>query len=63
MRARDGHAVRDALRAAALLGTDFAVPDLAIVLGRGVANLIPAVDEARAAGVLAESGHGLGFRA
>jgi len=54
--------VRDVLRAAALLGTDFAVPDLAIVLGRSVADLIPAVDEACAAGVLAESGHRLGFR-
>ena len=54
--------VREALRAAALLGTDFAVSDLAIVLGRGVANLVPAVDEACAVGVLAESGHGLGFR-
>ena len=32
--------VRDVLRAAALLGTDFAVPDLAIVLGRSVADLI-----------------------
>jgi DNA-binding CsgD family transcriptional regulator len=54
--------VREVLRAAALLGAEFAVPDLAIVLGRGVADLIPAVDEACAAGVLAESGHGLGFR-
>ena len=54
--------VRDVLRAAALLGTDFAVRDLGIVLGRGVADLIPAVDEACAAGVLAESGSGLGFR-
>ena len=54
--------VRDVLRAAALLGVDFAVPDLAIVLGRNVADLIPAVDEACAAGVLAESGSGLGFR-
>jgi DNA-binding CsgD family transcriptional regulator/tetratricopeptide (TPR) repeat protein len=54
--------VRKVLRAAALLGVDFAVPDLAIVLGRGVADLIPAVDEACAAGVLAESGNGLGFR-
>ncbi|MGH3198689.1 MAG: helix-turn-helix transcriptional regulator [Streptosporangiaceae bacterium] len=54
--------VRDVLRAAALLGVDFAVPDLAIVLGRGVADLIPAVDQACAVGVLAESGHGLGFR-
>jgi DNA-binding CsgD family transcriptional regulator/tetratricopeptide (TPR) repeat protein len=54
--------VREVLRAAALLGMDFAVPDLAIVLGRGVADLIPAVNEACAVGVLAESGHGLGFR-
>jgi tetratricopeptide (TPR) repeat protein/transcriptional regulator with XRE-family HTH domain len=54
--------VREALRAAALLGVDFAVPDLAIVLGRAVADLIPILDEARAAGVLAESGNGLGFR-
>ncbi|MFZ0188608.1 MAG: AAA family ATPase [Streptosporangiaceae bacterium] len=54
--------VREVLRAAALLGADFAVPDLAIVLGRSVTDLIPAVDEARAVGVLAESGHGLGFR-
>ena len=54
--------VREVLRAAALLGMDFAVPDLAIVLGRSVADLIPAVDEARAVGVLAESGYSLGFR-
>ena len=54
--------VREVLRAAALLGAEFAVPDLAIVLGRSVADLIPAVDEACAVGVLAESGHGLGFR-
>jgi DNA-binding CsgD family transcriptional regulator len=54
--------VRDVLRAAALLGTGFAVSDLAIVLGRSVADLIPAVDEACAVGVLAESGQGLGFR-
>ncbi len=54
--------VREVLRAAALLGVDFAVPDLATVLGRGVGDLVPAVDEARAAGVLAESGNGLGFR-
>ncbi len=54
--------VREMLRAAALLGVDFAVPDLAIVLGRNVADLVPAVAEASAAGVLAESGIGLGFR-
>jgi DNA-binding CsgD family transcriptional regulator/tetratricopeptide (TPR) repeat protein len=54
--------VREVLRAAALLGADFTVPDLATVLGRSVADLIPAVDEACAVGVLTESGHGLGFR-
>jgi DNA-binding CsgD family transcriptional regulator/tetratricopeptide (TPR) repeat protein len=54
--------VREVLRAAALLGVDFAVPDLAVVLGRGVADLVPAIDEACVAGVLAESGTGLGFR-
>ena len=54
--------VRQVLRAAALLGVDFAVPDLAVVLGRAVADLIPAIDEARAAGVLAESGSRLTFR-
>ena len=54
--------VREVLRAAALLGVEFAVPDLAIVLGRGIVDLIPAFDEAQAAGVLAESGGTLGFR-
>jgi DNA-binding CsgD family transcriptional regulator len=54
--------VREVLRAAALLGMDFAVRDLAIVLDRSVADLVPSVDEACAVGVLAESGHGLGFR-
>jgi DNA-binding CsgD family transcriptional regulator/tetratricopeptide (TPR) repeat protein len=53
---------REVLKAAALLGMEFAVPDLAIVLSRSVADLIPAVDEACAAGVLAASGSGLGFR-
>jgi DNA-binding CsgD family transcriptional regulator/tetratricopeptide (TPR) repeat protein len=54
--------VREVLQAAALLGVDFAVHDLAIVLHRGVPDLISAVEDARAAGVLAESGAGLGFR-
>jgi DNA-binding CsgD family transcriptional regulator/tetratricopeptide (TPR) repeat protein len=54
--------VRDLLRAAALLGVDFAVTDLATVLGRKVTELIPAVDDACAAGILAECGNGLGFR-
>src|SRR5580692_9249837 len=54
--------VRGVLRAAALLGVDFVVPDLAVVLGRGVADLVGALDEARAAGVLAESSGGMAFR-
>ena len=54
--------VRDVLRAAALLGVDFEISDLAIVLGRGLPDLLPAVEEARVAGVLAESGGSLGFR-
>jgi DNA-binding CsgD family transcriptional regulator len=54
--------VRQVLRAAALLGVDFVVPDLATVLSRGVGDLVAAVDEACAAGVLAESGNGLRFR-
>jgi DNA-binding CsgD family transcriptional regulator/tetratricopeptide (TPR) repeat protein len=54
--------VRDVLRAAALLGVGFAVRDLAIVLRRTVTDLIPAVNEACVAGVLTESGNGLGFR-
>jgi tetratricopeptide (TPR) repeat protein/transcriptional regulator with XRE-family HTH domain len=54
--------VREVLRAAALLGTDFAVRDLAAVLGREVADLVPLVDQACAVGVLAGSGPGLGFR-
>jgi DNA-binding CsgD family transcriptional regulator len=53
---------REVVRAAALLGVDFAVPDLAAVLGRGVADLVSALDEALAAGVLTESGHDLAFR-
>jgi DNA-binding CsgD family transcriptional regulator len=54
--------VREVLKAAALLGADFAVSDLAIVLGRSVADLASAVDEACAVGMLAESSHGLAFR-
>ena len=50
------------LRAAALLGVDFELPDLAAVLGRDVPDLLPPLEEARAAGVLAESDGILGFR-
>jgi tetratricopeptide (TPR) repeat protein len=54
--------VRKVLWAAALLGVDFVVPDLGVVLGRSVPELISTLDEACAAGVLAESGGGMAFR-
>jgi DNA-binding CsgD family transcriptional regulator len=54
--------VRQVLRAAALLGVEFTVSDLSIVLGRSVVQLVAAVDEACAAGVLMECGNGLAFR-
>jgi DNA-binding CsgD family transcriptional regulator len=50
------------LRAAALLGTEFAVTDLAVLLDRRVAELAPVIEEATAAGVLVESGLRLAFR-
>jgi DNA-binding CsgD family transcriptional regulator len=50
------------LRAAALLGVEFAVTDLTTVLGKGVADLVPALDEARATGVLTDARGGLAFR-
>jgi len=53
---------RTVLQAAALLGVDFLVSDLAIVLGRRVADLISAIEEARAAGVLKDAGEKLSFR-
>ena len=53
---------REVLSAAALLGVEFAITDLTAVLGRTVAALVPALDEARATGVLADSGTGLAFR-
>jgi DNA-binding CsgD family transcriptional regulator/tetratricopeptide (TPR) repeat protein len=53
---------REVLRAAALLGVDFAITDLTAVLGRTVATLVPALDEARAIGVLTDSGSSLAFR-
>jgi DNA-binding CsgD family transcriptional regulator/tetratricopeptide (TPR) repeat protein len=55
---------RDVLRAAALLGVEFAVSDLMTVLGKTVAALVPALDEARATGVLTDAavGGGLAFR-
>jgi DNA-binding CsgD family transcriptional regulator len=53
---------REVLRAAALLGVEFGITDLTAVLDRTVAALVPALDEARALGVLTDSGTGLAFR-
>jgi DNA-binding NarL/FixJ family response regulator len=52
---------RQVLRAAALLGVEFALTDLTTVLGQGVADLVPALDEARASGILTEAGGGVGL--
>jgi DNA-binding CsgD family transcriptional regulator len=54
--------VRDVLRAAALLGVEFLVADLGIVLDRRIAELVPAIDDALAAGVLKEVDEKLAFR-
>jgi DNA-binding CsgD family transcriptional regulator len=55
-------ATREVLRAAALLGVEFAITDLITVLGKTVTDLVPALDEARTTGVLIDSGNGLAFR-
>jgi tetratricopeptide (TPR) repeat protein len=53
---------REVLRTASLLGTEFAVTDLASVMVRAVADLAGVLGEACAAGVLTASGHYLQFR-
>jgi len=50
------------LGTAALLGAEFSVTDLAVVLGRPPTDLMGELREAAAAGVVTESGSGLGFR-
>jgi transcriptional regulator with XRE-family HTH domain/tetratricopeptide (TPR) repeat protein len=55
-------AARRAVDAAALLGVEFTVPDLAVVRDCRVADLSAAIEEACAAGVLAECAGGLRFR-
>jgi DNA-binding CsgD family transcriptional regulator/tetratricopeptide (TPR) repeat protein len=54
--------VREVLQAAALLGKDFSVSELAVVCGRRVGDLLPALDEAIVTGVLREKGSDLSFR-
>ncbi|MBB5958253.1 DNA-binding SARP family transcriptional activator [Saccharothrix tamanrassetensis] len=50
------------LRWAALLGDEFAAADAATVAGRQVSELVMAVDEASAAGLLTDAGGRLAFR-
>jgi DNA-binding CsgD family transcriptional regulator/tetratricopeptide (TPR) repeat protein len=56
------HDVRKVLHAAALLGIDFLVGDLAVVRHCRVPDLVVPIDEARSAGVLVENGERLSFR-
>lgn len=49
---------RDVLRAAALLGADFSVSELAVVAGRRVSELVPILDEAILARVLLDAREG-----
>jgi hypothetical protein len=53
---------REVLRTASLLGAEFAVTDLATLMGRSTADLAGILREACAAGVLTESGNRLRFR-
>jgi DNA-binding CsgD family transcriptional regulator/tetratricopeptide (TPR) repeat protein len=55
-------AAAEVARSAALLGGEFSVSDLAVVRGRRPSDLIGAVAEAAAAGVLGEVDGRLGFR-
>lgn len=47
---------------AALLGVEFTAPDVATVMGRQVADLVPAFEEAVAADILVDAGEHLMFR-
>jgi tetratricopeptide (TPR) repeat protein len=52
----------DVIRSAALLGSDFALSELAVVSGRRPIDLLPAIEEATTAGVLRDQGETLAFR-
>lgn len=53
---------REVLRWAALLGGEFSVGDLSVVRGTPMPDLLPALTEAVAAGVLRDAGAGMAFR-
>jgi DNA-binding CsgD family transcriptional regulator len=54
--------VRETLKAAALLGVEFQVADLAVVRNCRVADLVIPIDQARTGNVLVEAGEKLSFR-
>jgi len=53
---------REVVEAAALLGEEFSAAGLAAIMHRPVASLLPALADARAAGVLVDVRQALGFR-
>jgi len=55
-------ATTEVLRRAALLGTEFVMADLSVLLDRPAADLLPALDEAAAAKVLLANGNRYHFR-
>jgi DNA-binding CsgD family transcriptional regulator len=52
----------EVLRWAAVLGTEFSVTDLAVVVGRPAGDLIDVIGRAQAAGLVVGGDHGLAFR-
>jgi hypothetical protein len=55
-------ATLEVLRVAAVLGREFSVAELSMVAGRSAVALLPELDDALRAGLLAESPAGLAFR-
>lgn len=53
---------REVLKAACLLGGDFAVTDLALILGQEVPAIFPSLSDAMTAGILVCSGKRMAFR-
>ncbi|MEV6179433.1 AAA family ATPase [Streptomyces sp. NPDC052015] len=57
-----GDSALDMLRAAALLGGEFAVTEVAVLLGRSIFEIAADLKEAVAAGILVDAGRRMGFR-
>ena len=52
----------DVLRRATLLGADFRIDDLSVILAQRPSELLPAIEEAMTAGVLVADGDRMAFR-